>query len=799
MRLLFVLFLFGATELQAQLFSESHAIKLRSAVTNAVLEHADFNNDGLLDVLMVNTYADGSHKLEFIKNDSTAGFVLLPDFTDIAISDFSGFALYDYDADNDVDVVLFSNSSAVYVNKGEFIFVRKDIGLPAFTISRWIDLDNDGSKEIIGSFNNNGDLVTGIFRLKADSTWQQQGDFIGLNLHALEIVEANSDGYQDIFVSGSHGTDSLFTGFLINEQNFRFKPLLAKSLAGHAAAGDLNGDGMFDIAFSGTNSLAGVAHKVFLSKDDRYVIRDTVFAVTAGSIFITDFNSDGVADISLTGSNASSDTVHSILDGTGVVQTNTLQDFQSQQFLDFNRDGNPDLVRAIRPDSIHVVFYANQSAINQGPQPPVFAAASRIFNRYFLFWSPSADDHTVSKSITYDVLVSGPHVLQPPDFIVFNKRRFITTHGNNLTQPFKLFDRLAAEPSGFAVQSVDNAYHSLFAPNAICTGVISACSLVESAATVIQVCPSESVTLQAANDSHWFSFNNGYLGMDNEWVYATTVSDTLFYYDPTLFDCSALKAFVIQIDNTPSAEYVTRYACEQEKIQLRVEGTWQSVQWSSQLSGNLGQSSSIQYTVTAEDTVLALLSPATGCSVLRKTAIRISLPEVTVEHDQLAIVKGSSIALQAFGADQYEWSPTESLSDAASYNPVASPDVTTRYTVTGYDSINCSAHAMVTITVESAGFVPTLFTPNDDGQNDVLKIYGLQEVRSFRFTIYNREGKVVYETQSKADAALAGWDGMRNGQRQPAGVYFWKVSGSHPSGEAVKLNGKIEGSIILVR
>lgn len=800
MRTLVVLiFLFGATELQAQLFTESHTLKLRKSVISSVIEHADFNNDGLPDVLMINRYADGSHRLEFVKNDSIAGFIFLSDLTDIVINNFSGYALRDYDADNDVDIVLFGDNSAVYVNQGGFRFIRKDISLPSFTLARWTDLDNDGSQEVVGSFNNSGASVTGVFRLRPDSIWEQQGSLINLALKTIEIVEANGDGYKDLFVSGSNGTDSLFTGFLINQQHFQFEPLFGRSLSGHAAAGDLNGDGMFDIAFTGIDSVAGVAQKVLLSTGNRYVMRDTVFAVTAGSLFISDFNSDGIADISLTGPNVSSDTLHSVMLGAAITQTTTLQNFQSQQFLDFNRDGNLDLVRAIRPDSIHIVFYTNQSAVNDGPQPPAFAAASKIFNRYFLFWSPATDDHTVSNSVTYDVLVNGPHVLQPADFIVSNKRRFLTAHGNNLTQPFKLFDRLANEPSGFSIQSVDNSYHSLFAPNAICTGVISRCSLVESEATVIQVCPSESVTLQAAAESHWFSFNNGYLGMNSEWVYATAVSDTLFYYDPTRFDCSALKAFVIKINNTPSEEYRTTYACEDEKIQLQAEDTWQSVQWNSQLTGNLGQSSSIQYTVTAEDTVSALLSPEAGCSVLRKTAIRISRPEVTVAHDQLAMLKGTSVELQVFGADRYEWIPAESLSDASSANPIASPTATTRYTVTGYDSINCSAKAIITVTVESAGFVPTLFTPNDDGQNDVLRIFGLREVRSFRFTIHNREGKVVYETQSAADAVSAGWDGMRNGQRQPAGVYYWKVAGFHPSGEAVKLNGKVEGSIILVR
>ena len=229
-----------------------------------------------------------------------------------------------------------------------------------------------------------------------------------------------------------------------------------------------------------------------------------------------------------------------------------------------------------------------------------------------------------------------------------------------------------------------------------------------------------------------------------------------------------------------------------------MEDSWQAVQWMSELNGDLGQNISIRYTVTENDTIIAQLSQP-GCNVVRKTAIRVSKPEITVEDANLAIFKGTSVELHAFGGERYEWMPAESLSDALIANPVASPLTTTRYTVTGFDSIGCTAQVMVLVTVESAGFVPTLFTPNEDGKNDELKIYGLREVRGFSFTVLNREGKIVYETRSVLEAASQGWDGRQNGQRQPTGVYYWKVKGLHPSGEVVRLNGKSEGSIILVR
>ncbi len=98
-----------------------------------------------------------------------------------------------------------------------------------------------------------------------------------------------------------------------------------------------------------------------------------------------------------------------------------------------------------------------------------------------------------------------------------------------------------------------------------------------------------------------------------------------------------------------------------------------------------------------------------------------------------------------------------------------------------------------------AGFIPTLFTPNGDGKNDDLRIFGLTTASGFRFTIYNREGNVVYDTKDVSTAVYQGWNGASNGQMQPSGTYFWKVEGKGNLGEAITLNGKKSGAFLLVR
>lgn len=66
-------------------------------------------------------------------------------------------------------------------------------------------------------------------------------------------------------------------------------------------------------------------------------------------------------------------------------------------------------------------------------------------------------------------------------------------------------------------------------------------------------------------------------------------------------------------------------------------------------------------------------------------------------------------------------------------------------------------------------FMPTGFTPNNDGKNDLLKPILLGDVVQYRFWIYNRWGELVFETTD----LTRGWNGTYKGQPQNSGVFVW--------------------------
>jgi gliding motility-associated-like protein len=88
---------------------------------------------------------------------------------------------------------------------------------------------------------------------------------------------------------------------------------------------------------------------------------------------------------------------------------------------------------------------------------------------------------------------------------------------------------------------------------------------------------------------------------------------------------------------------------------------------------------------------------------------------------------------------------------------------------------------------DCAVFVPTAFSPNGDGLNDVFKARIQDEIFDFRLTVYNRWGQPVFQTNNPAQ----GWDG---GQ-QPTGSYLWVLTYT----DSKKQARKQQGNLVLIK
>jgi gliding motility-associated-like protein len=81
-------------------------------------------------------------------------------------------------------------------------------------------------------------------------------------------------------------------------------------------------------------------------------------------------------------------------------------------------------------------------------------------------------------------------------------------------------------------------------------------------------------------------------------------------------------------------------------------------------------------------------------------------------------------------------------------------------------------------------YIPNVFSPNGDGQNDILFIRG-EGIQTVEFIIFNRWGQKVFRSTNIS----VGWDGQYMGYNAEIGVYSWIVEASFIDGPVTKLSG----------
>jgi gliding motility-associated-like protein len=172
---------------------------------------------------------------------------------------------------------------------------------------------------------------------------------------------------------------------------------------------------------------------------------------------------------------------------------------------------------------------------------------------------------------------------------------------------------------------------------------------------------------------------------------------------------------------------------------------------------------------------------------------------VTAAAVQGILTAGDSTTLSAVSSGGvFMWSPAAGLSCISCQNPIATPSATTVYCVTVTDTNNCTDSACVTITVlkepvdcskATELYFPNAFSPNNDFENDELRIYypDLTCIETFALVLYDRWGEKVYETNDPAFE----WDGRGKDAVQNTGVFAYFVKVILITGEEAVKHGNI--------
>lgn len=178
-----------------------------------------------------------------------------------------------------------------------------------------------------------------------------------------------------------------------------------------------------------------------------------------------------------------------------------------------------------------------------------------------------------------------------------------------------------------------------------------------------------------------------------------------------------------------------------------------------------------------------------GCIDTVSTPIRVTnLQPGGIRYPTVKTIANTPTPLEARNiGTSYLWLPSAGLDNPRIQKPVFRFDRNMEYLIQLGGNDGCEVVDTLDVVVfERADiFVPSAFSPNDDGHNDYLDIFtpGMREIR---FWVFNRWGQLMFETRDPRQR----WDGYFKGNRQPLETYVWIAEGITLTGERIRRRGQ---------
>ena len=298
------------------------------------------------------------------------------------------------------------------------------------------------------------------------------------------------------------------------------------------------------------------------------------------------------------------------------------------------------------------------------------------------------------------------------------------------------------------------------------------------------------------------SWNNG-TTLDNSLTFtpnATPTQTTEYILSVNTNSCTLTDTMTVFVVSSAQVSGDDIEICAGDTIPMNIDGFAQSYTWSptTGLSDPNAQNPTIVLDETTTYTILAEIPNCPSASTDITITVN-QVPEINGFPIQQVPVGGTvslALEIQANPTYDYQWFPTTEITCSECPNPkiIGNPGTDgITYYVTVTDFKGCSTTDSIQIELiddcdDNFIVVPTGFTPDNDGLNDVLYVRGssIQDIQTFN--VYSRSGTLVFSTSNKAD----GWDGTYNGRKANTGVYVYYVEAICPvTGNLVRKQGNV--------
>jgi|GEM_PF-6921098 len=786
-------------------------------VYNGDIALADLDQSDTLDLILVGVDKLNSDILVIYKVD-TSGNLIKTKQIDIPQIKNPNLQVYDITNNGLIDLVLTGTVDNkpyfnIFINKSDLIFDDYQGQLPPLNGSLVLaDFSNDGLTDFIisGTQPATTDTVEfylndhGVFTLcdTCRTTPLKNTNFI--------TIDISKNGFTDFITTGTDSIAAQKYYLYENRNNKQFdvsglpikeyrNPVLAK--------GDFTQNGFMDLVVSGTiegkDSLA-----IYKSSGVNFEVEQGLaLSGPAQKILTADFTNDGILDLLVLEDSA---VILYLNDGASGYDADTISTMITNASIasgDFDRDGDQDIfITGLNGNVNSFQLLKNEYPTNKAPVEPDILYSFPRRDSVLLNWNSGSDETTSSGSLTYNVFLKGPGGSVVPVHSVFY--RSLSAYGNQDMTNEIVFKHLnpgiyqwlvnAEDNSliekGMAVEGVGNG------GNSSCISKIWEFEIKDTDDPPFVLCKGDTLELNIDPPQPvlWKSRKQGTLTFSDTLKYVASEEDVVFanYTDENCVT-RTFSAY-IEVKSTIPLDLKDQEICECEQFSFDLEQKFKNVSWVFKDQGDTLYGNQISFMPIQSDTLLVHAEADSLCVLSKRIAIKVNkLPDISAGED-VSIFKGESVELSATGGKSYIWLPSNGLNNNKISNPIASPKETTTYTVTGFSLDSCSNQDNVVVFVIQSVYLPNLFSPNNDGQNDSFKVYGTT-VKTIELKIYDTQGKLLFESADTAGAMNTGWDGNYNGQPMPQGDYLWSISGSFQDGTKITDNGKVTGTLTLIR
>jgi len=469
-------------------------------IYRASMDQGDYNNDGLLDVLMT-----GSNMTRIYKNSGNNVFSLLnlslPNLSDSYCSwgDFNNDGMLDFIVCGNDGV---SNITKIFKNEGNDIFSELNSNLPGVKNGsvKWIDYNNDGLMDIILSgVDNIGNPLTKLFKNDKNENFVEIAtNIVNVKNSSIACGDYNNNGYTDIIILGNDGTARKTKIYKNVSGNFiDIGASIVNIDYGYVAWGDYDNDGFLDIAISGMNcdptrpainslDLRSSATLKIYHNDGNGGFSNTasLSGYNRSTLSWGDIDNDGDIDLAVNGtpavmvawSGVGGDPGEITFDGSmprilrnegnnlftdiqadipkcwtnDAFHNQCVDVFFASYFITFGDFNNDNILEILR-DGNATIYKNGIAQQNLPPGKPTNLRASVNCNNVTLQWDRATDDHNSANSIFYKVYVGTSHgscdILSK---VNFNSSLNISLEVNDLTSGTYYW----------SVKAIDNSFSS---------------------------------------------------------------------------------------------------------------------------------------------------------------------------------------------------------------------------------------------------------------------------------------------------------------------------------------------------